>query len=365
MAKKTKKKVTKKAVIKKVAKKKVATKKLVKKATPKKATTKKVAKKAAKKAPKKKAAKTVDKKTAPKKVAKKAVKKPAVKKVAKKTAAKKPTPKKVVRKAAKKASGDTFKKLALKKTSVARSDAADGTAKGAPTSFSLDEVEAVIAARKPQEPEETKPKAKAKKKTAKAGNVVAKKITVDLDKVPVKKRVHAAASLTDILGFNPSEKKKTVTEEAAAIPRKWKKYYKLLLELRQHLQDELDLHTSDTLMHSAREDAGDLSNYGNHQADAGTDAFNRDFALSLVSSEQDALYEIEEAIRRMMDGSYGVCEQTGEPIKKERLVAVPFARFSLEGQKEYEKNNRRKNDRVVEEIFSDNSDAPKIVTDDD
>lgn len=400
MTKKTTKKVTKKAVVKKVAKKKVATKKLVKKATPRKATTKKVAKKTARKAAKKtarKAAKKTPKKVDTKKVAKKstvkkavkkaapkkkaarkAVKKPAPKKkaakkavknaapkkkAAKKTAAKKVAPKKVVRKVAKKASGDAVKKLALKKASVARSDAADGTAKGAPTSFSLDEVEAVIAARKSQEPEETKPKAK--KKTAKASKVVAKKITVDLDKVPVKKRVHAAASLTDILGFNPSEKKKNVTEEAAAIPRKWKKYYKLLLELRQHLQDELDLHTSDTLMHSAREDAGDLSNYGNHQADAGTDAFDRDFALSLVSSEQDALYEIEEAIRRMMDGNYGVCEQTGEPIKKERLVAVPFARFSLEGQKEYEKNNRRKNDRVVGEIFSDNSDAPKIVTDDD
>lgn len=400
MTKKTTKKVTKKAVVKKVAKKKVATKKLVKKATPRKATTKKVAKKTARKAAKKtarKAAKKTPKKVDTKKVAKKstvkkavkkaapkkkaarkAVKKPAPKKkaakkavknaapkkkAAKKTAAKKVAPKKVVREVAKKASGDAVKKLALKKASVARSDAADGTAKGAPTSFSLDEVEAVIAARKSQEPEETKPKAK--KKTAKASKVVAKKITVDLDKVPVKKRVHAAASLTDILGFNPSEKKKNVTEEAAAIPRKWKKYYKLLLELRQHLQDELDLHTSDTLMHSAREDAGDLSNYGNHQADAGTDAFDRDFALSLVSSEQDALYEIEEAIRRMMDGNYGVCEQTGEPIKKERLVAVPFARFSLEGQKEYEKNNRRKNDRVVGEIFSDNSDAPKIVTDDD
>ena len=392
MTKKTTKKVTKKAVVKKVAKKKVATKKLVKKATPRKATTKKVAKKTARKAakktpkkvdtkkvakkstvkkavkkaaPKKKAARKAVKKPAPKKkAAKKAVKNAAPKKkAAKKTAAKKVAPKKVVRKVAKKASGDAVKKLALKKASVARSDAADGTAKGAPTSFSLDEVEAVIAARKSQEPEETKPKAK--KKTAKASKVVAKKITVDLDKVPVKKRVHAAASLTDILGFNPSEKKKNVTEEAAAIPRKWKKYYKLLLELRQHLQDELDLHTSDTLMHSAREDAGDLSNYGNHQADAGTDAFDRDFALSLVSSEQDALYEIEEAIRRMMDGNYGVCEQTGEPIKKERLVAVPFARFSLEGQKEYEKNNRRKNDRVVGEIFSDNSDAPKIVTDDD
>jgi RNA polymerase-binding transcription factor DksA len=386
MAKKTTKKATKKTAAKKSPPKKAPVKKAVKKVTQKKSA-KKVVKKPAprkvtKKAPKKKATQPAAKKTAKKvvkktsskttsmttkkaakKVTRKSTKKVAVKKVARKTVAKKAVKKQVVKKLARKVAGSTNKKIALKKASVERSDADGSVAKGLPTSFSLDEVEAVIAARKSREPEKTQPKLK--KKAVKVAKKVAKKKAVDLDKIPVKKRVHAPASLTDILGFNPSEKKKTVSEEAAAIPRKWKKYYKLLLELRRHLQEELDLHTSDTLMHSAREDAGDLSNYGNHQADAGTDSFDRDFALSLVSNEQDALYEIEEAIRRMIDGVYGVCEQTGEPIKKERLEAVPFARFSLEGQKEYEKNNRRKTDRVVEEIFSDNSDAPKIVTDDD
>lgn len=363
MAKKTTKKVTKKTAVKKSAPKKTTPKKTAKKAV-KKTAAKKAVKKVAKKTVKKPAAKKTVKKAPAKKTVKKAPTKKAVKK--KKTVAKSPA-KKIVKKAAakkspaKKTSGKTGdaarKKLALKKASVERSEAVGDDTKAAPTSFSLDEVEAVIAARKSQETEEAEPKA-----TTKAP---AKKKTVDLDAVPVEKRVHEAASLADILGFNPSQKKKTVSEEAAAIPRKWKKYYKLLVELRQHLQDELDLHTSDTLMHSAREDAGDLSNYGNHQADAGTDTFDRDFALSVVSSEQDALYEIEQAIQRMLDGSYGICEQTGEPIKKERLEAVPFARFSLEGQKEFEKNNRRKNDRVVEELFSDSSDAPKIMSDDD
>ncbi len=369
MAKKTTKKVTKKTAVKKSAPKKTTPKKTAKKAV-KKTAAKKAVKKVAKKTVKKPAAKKTVKKAPAKKTVKKAPTKKAVKK--KKTVAKSPA-KKIVKKAAakkspaKKTSGKTGdaarKKLALKKASVERSEAVGDDTKAAPTSFSLDEVEAVIAARKSQETEEAEPKATTKAPAAK--KAPAKKKTVDLDAVPVEKRVHEAASLADILGFNPSQKKKTVSEEAAAIPRKWKKYYKLLVELRQHLQDELDLHTSDTLMHSAREDAGDLSNYGNHQADAGTDTFDRDFALSVVSSEQDALYEIEQAIQRMLDGSYGVCEQTGEPIKKERLEAVPFARFSLEGQKEFEKNNRRKNDRVVEELFSDSSDAPKIMSDDD
>ncbi|MFW6217761.1 MAG: TraR/DksA family transcriptional regulator, partial [Verrucomicrobiota bacterium] len=188
--------------------------------------------------------------------------------------------------------------------------------------------------------------------------------TVVEDK-PAEKRVLGAASLADILGFNPSAGKKDTHLEEDDIPKKWKKFYKLLIELRQHVRDELDLHTADTLKHSAREDSGDLASYGNHQADAGTDAFDRDFALSLVSSEQDALHEIEEAIQRIKNGTYGVCEVTGEPISKERLAAVPFARFSVEGQAEYEKNKRRKSDRLAGGLFGDTSDAPKLASDDD
>ena len=105
--------------------------------------------------------------------------------------------------------------------------------------------------------------------------------------------------------------------------------------------------------------------FGNHQADAATDAFDRDFALSLVSSEQDALYEVEEAIQRIKLGEYGLCEVTGEPIAPERLEAVPFTRFSLEGQAEYEKKNRRKVARDAGGIFDDNGDAPKIESSDD
>ncbi len=76
-------------------------------------------------------------------------------------------------------------------------------------------------------------------------------------------------------------------------------------------------------------------------ADAGTDTFDRDFALSLVSSEQEALTEIDAAIKRIKDGSYGICEITGKPIAKERLSAVPFTRYSADAQKEIERNRMR------------------------
>jgi RNA polymerase-binding transcription factor DksA len=76
-------------------------------------------------------------------------------------------------------------------------------------------------------------------------------------------------------------------------------------------------------------------------ADAGTDTFDRDFALSLVSSEQEALSEVEAAIKRIKDGSYGTCEITQKPIAKERLLAVPFTRYSAEAQKNIERNRHR------------------------
>ncbi len=75
-------------------------------------------------------------------------------------------------------------------------------------------------------------------------------------------------------------------------------------------------------------------------ADSGTENFDRDFVLSLVSSEQEALSEIEAAIKRIANGTYGVCEITGKPIKKERLQAVPFTRHSLEGQRQLESSKQ-------------------------
>jgi RNA polymerase-binding transcription factor DksA len=77
-----------------------------------------------------------------------------------------------------------------------------------------------------------------------------------------------------------------------------------------------------------------------HQADAGSDAYDRDFALSLLSQEQDALYEIEEALKRIDGGTYGVCEMSGKPIPHARLEAIPFARYTVECQTLIEKQKK-------------------------
>jgi len=68
--------------------------------------------------------------------------------------------------------------------------------------------------------------------------------------------------------------------------------------------------------------------FSTHLGDAATDTFDRDLTLSLVSFEQEKLYEIEAALKRIDDGSYGICELTGQPIPQRRLEAVPWTRFS-------------------------------------
>lgn len=149
-----------------------------------------------------------------------------------------------------------------------------------------------------------------------------------------------AASLADILGFNPKKGKPADLGEKE-VPEKFKRYHKLLLDLRMHLTEGIERHSEETLKRSSKDDAGDLSAYGQHMADAGTDTFDRDFALSMVANEQEALSEIEAAIKRIYDGTYGNCEITQKPIAKERLLAVPFTRYSAEAQKDIERNRHR------------------------
>ena len=150
------------------------------------------------------------------------------------------------------------------------------------------------------------------------------------------------ASLADILGFHPGRgKKPALTLADKDVPEKYRRYYRLLVELRHHVLTQLGEHTEETLLKSAKDDSGDLSGYGQHMADAGTDTFDRDFALSLVSNEQEALAEIEAAIKRVHDGTYGICEGTQKPIAKERLLAVPFTRYSAEAKKQVERYSHR------------------------
>lgn len=111
-----------------------------------------------------------------------------------------------------------------------------------------------------------------------------------------------------------------------------------LLQLRDAMVDSMAGVAQDTLR--SRAEGSEASAFGMHQADAGSDAYDRDFALSLLSQEQDALYEIDQALKRIELGTYGVCEISGKSIPRARLEAIPFARFTVECQSQLEKQNR-------------------------
>jgi RNA polymerase-binding transcription factor DksA len=111
-----------------------------------------------------------------------------------------------------------------------------------------------------------------------------------------------------------------------------------LLALKDTLLDSMTGVARDNLR--TGHDSHEVSAHGLHQADAGSDAYDRDFALNLLSQEQDALFEIDEALKRLVGGTYGTCEMSGKPIPKARLEARPFARFTVECQNEIEKKNR-------------------------
>lgn len=201
-----------------------------------------------------------------------------------------------------------------------------------PIAFSLDEVRAIAQTTVEKPESEKSSKAAVKVSPTKQALVLGK---------AVKPSHVKAASLADILGFNPKKVKSIEAVLEVEVPEKYKRYYKLLLDLRRHLTAGIELHSEETLKRSSKDDSGDLSSYGQHQADSGTDTFDRDFALSLVSSEQEALGEIEAAIKRIKDGTYGICEVTQEPIARDRLLAVPFTRYSASAQKELERNRHR------------------------
>ena len=132
-----------------------------------------------------------------------------------------------------------------------------------------------------------------------------------------------------LLGLNHREKK------LDPFTRKQKQK---LLQLRDAVVDSMAGVAQGTLR--SRAEGSEASAFGMHQADAGSDAYDRDFALSLLSQEQDALYEIDEALKRIELGTYGKCEMSGKPIPHARLEAIPFARFTVECQSQLEKQSK-------------------------
>lgn len=118
-------------------------------------------------------------------------------------------------------------------------------------------------------------------------------------------------------------------------------YRKMLLEKRQEIVGTVSTMEGEAL-HQTRSDAsGDLSMMPIHMADIGTDNYEQEFTLGLIANERHLVKEIDEALLRIENGTYGVCEATHKPITKARLKAKPWARYCLEYKLSQEQGRRR------------------------
>jgi RNA polymerase-binding transcription factor DksA len=252
-------------------------------------------------------------------MAKKANKPAKAKAVVKKTApanAKKPVPK--AKPAAAKKKPAPAKKPAVKKPVPAK--------KPAPTKKPAVKK---IAVKKPA------PK-KAPAKKAPAVKAPVKKPVAMKKVAPVKPKATAKPSAKPVPKNLPPLIKKAVPQVKLS---PWLvKQQGRLLHLKDELLDAMNGVGRDTLR--TRAEGSDASGFGMHTGDAGSDAYDRDFALSLLSQERDSLFEIDAALKKIQDGAYGLCELSGKPIPHARLEALPFARYTVECQADLEKNNR-------------------------
>ena len=107
----------------------------------------------------------------------------------------------------------------------------------------------------------------------------------------------------------------------------------LLLQKRAELVGDMSSMEREALQHADT----NLSSLPMHMADQGTDAYEQEFTLGLVEKDRLLLREINAALLKIQDGSYGICEGTGEPIGQPRLEAQPWAKFSIEYARKLER----------------------------
>jgi len=107
--------------------------------------------------------------------------------------------------------------------------------------------------------------------------------------------------------------------------------------MKEKILDEIKHISEDTLKKSQKDAAGDISGYTYHMADVATDTYDREFSLGLASNERQSLYELDDAIKKIEEGTFGVCEECKSFITKTRLKVVPFARLCVKCQERKEK----------------------------
>jgi len=113
-------------------------------------------------------------------------------------------------------------------------------------------------------------------------------------------------------------------------PEEINEFRELLLAKRREITGDMASLTDGALRSSRQDAAGDLSLMPNHMADLGSDNWEQEFTLGLIENQRSLLREIDEALARIEEGTYGICMGTGRPISKARLRAKPWAKYCIE-----------------------------------
>ncbi len=115
------------------------------------------------------------------------------------------------------------------------------------------------------------------------------------------------------------------------------KYKKLLMRVREGVAGDIS-HIAKENLKSQKESSGDLSGYSLHMADMASDSYDRELSLNIAGEVQEIVYEIDDALKRMEEGSFGKCISCGKKIPQKRLNAVPYAKYCIQCKSKEEKN---------------------------
>ena len=132
-----------------------------------------------------------------------------------------------------------------------------------------------------------------------------------------------------------------VKAETALTTEEIESFRQRLLQRRRELLGNVDHMAGEALHKSRLEASGDLSTMPIHMADVGTDNYEQEFTLGLIESEREMLRAIDWALLKISEGKYGLCEGTGQPIRRARLNAKPEARYCIDYARQIEKGTVR------------------------
>lgn len=137
-----------------------------------------------------------------------------------------------------------------------------------------------------------------------------------------------APSRFNAMGANGGKPRKSPFDK-----RELTKFRTILLRKRAELVGDVRGMENEALMGSS----GSLSHLPQHMAEQGSDAYGQSLSLDLAAADRRLIKEIDDALKRIEDGTYGICELTGKPIKGDRLEELPWARYSIEAARELER----------------------------